>query len=156
MGQAVTIPTDLQAHVSQAKLTDLLDFSRKDFNKAFSLTVKKASVVESRWELVVLSNYSELITKGTTPTTLGFQFQDAGINFVKIESILADGSVDKGKFAFINQECHQKLSRSNLQENDVLFSIAGALGRTTIISKELLPANTNQALAIIRLKTERT
>jgi type I restriction enzyme S subunit len=33
-----------------------------------------------------------------------------------------------------------------------LFSIAGVLGRVTILKKEDLPANTNQALAIIRLK----
>ncbi len=38
-----------------------------------------------------------------------------------------------------------------MQENDVLFSIAGAIGRTAIVTKEILPANTNQALAIIRI-----
>lgn len=38
---------------------------------------------------------------------------------------------------------------------EYFISIAGALGRrTTIVKKELLPANTNQALAIIRLDEE--
>jgi len=41
-----------------------------------------------------------------------------------------------------------------LQENDLLFAIAGAtIGKTNIVTKEILPANTNQALAIIRLNT---
>lgn len=43
------------------------------------------------------------------------------------------------------------MKRSQLKENDILFSIAGTLGRTTVVNKELLPANTNQALAILRI-----
>ena len=46
------------------------------------------------------------------------------------------------------------MSRSQLQEGDVLFSIAGALGRTAVVTNEILPANTNQALAILRLKRD--
>ncbi|MDD7452104.1 MAG: restriction endonuclease subunit S [Treponema sp.] len=95
---------------------------------------------------------AELITKGTTPTTLGFSYIDEGINFVKIESIDANGKFDKTKFAHISEECHVSLKRSKLQKNDILFSIAGAIGRTAIVSEDILPANTNQALAIIRLK----
>ena len=38
-------------------------------------------------------------------------------------------------------------------ENDILFSIAGALGKIAIVTKGILPANTNQALAIIRLNS---
>lgn len=34
----------------------------------------------------------------------------------------------------------------------MLFSIAGTLGRVCLVNKGILPANTNQALAIIRLK----
>jgi type I restriction enzyme S subunit len=37
-----------------------------------------------------------------------------------------------------------------LAEDDILFSIAGTIGRTAIVTADLLPANTNQALAIIR------
>jgi len=37
-----------------------------------------------------------------------------------------------------------------LKKDDLLFSIAGSLGRITIINDDVLPANTNQALAIIR------
>lgn len=38
-------------------------------------------------------------------------------------------------------------------ENDILFSIVGALGNVYVADK-ILPANTNQALAIIRLKKQ--
>ena len=101
-----------------------------------------------------LGDICEVITKGTTPTSLGLKFSDAGVNFIKIESISESGNFLKEKFAYISKECHTKLSRSQLKEGDLLFSIAGVIGRTAIVTKDILPANTNQAIAIIRLKEE--
>lgn len=98
-----------------------------------------------------LGDIATVVTKGTTPTTIGFQFEDSGINFVKIESISEDGTFLKEKFSHISDECNVQMRRSQLQENDILFSIAGAIGRSAIVTKEILPANTNQALAIIRV-----
>lgn len=100
---------------------------------------------------VRLGNIATVITKGTTPTTLGYDFVDEGINFVKVESISENGEFLPKKFAHITSDCDQKLSRSQLQLNDLLFSIAGAIGRTAIVTDDILPANTNQALAIIRV-----
>ena len=98
-----------------------------------------------------LGDIATVITKGTTPTSIGFNFQNDGINFVKIESIDENGNFVYNKFDHISNECNEKLKRSQLQENDILFSIAGAIGRTAIVTKDILPANTNQALAIIRI-----
>ena len=103
---------------------------------------------------VKLSTLTEVITKGTTPTTLGFEFTESGVNFVKIECITEDSKFIVPKMLHISDECNQKLKRSILHEGDVLFSIAGAIGRTAIVTKEILPANTNQAVAIIRLKKD--
>lgn len=100
---------------------------------------------------VRLGDIATVVTKGTTPTTMGFQFEDSGINFVKVESISEDGTFLKEKFSHISDECNVQMRRSQLQENDILFSIAGAIGRSAIVTKEILPANTNQALAIIRV-----
>ncbi len=99
-----------------------------------------------------MGEISERITKGTTPTTIGYQFQNTGINFIKIESITESGNLITDKFAHITEKCHKELKRSQLKENDLVFSIAGAFGRVAIIPKSVLPANTNQALAIITLK----
>jgi type I restriction enzyme S subunit len=60
------------------------------------------------------------------------------------------------KFAFIDQACHEALKRSQLRKDDVLVSIAGALGRTGLVSDEICPANLNQALAIVRLGIDST
>lgn len=108
--------------------------------------------IDPEWEIVKLSDVSERVTKGTTPTTAGFEFQESGINFVKIESIDDNGYFITDKFAHINQKCNEALKRSQLKKGDVLFSIAGALGRVALVNKDILPANTNQALAIITPK----
>jgi type I restriction enzyme S subunit len=57
---------------------------------------------------------------------------------------------------YISRETHEALRRSILRGGDILFSIAGALGRVAMVTEEILPANTNQALAIIRLKQNGT
>lgn len=100
---------------------------------------------------VRLSEIAELITKGTTPTTWGYNFQEDGVNFLKIECFSEDGTYIKEKTAHISEECHEKLKRSKLRTGDILFSIAGAIGRVAVVTEEMLPANTNQALAIIRV-----
>jgi len=103
--------------------------------------------------MVELGSVSEWITKGTTPTTDGHKFQNSGISFIKIECIDDDGEIDPRKVAFIDEACHESLKRSQLRENDILFSIAGTrMGITGFITRVILPANTNQALAIIRVK----
>jgi type I restriction enzyme M protein len=114
----------------------------------FGQSLRKLEGVE--W--VKLKDITELITKGTTPTTIGHDFVDQGINFVKIESISESGKFLPEKFAHISMECHKELKRSQLENGDILFSIAGALGRVGVVNEEILPANTNQALSIIRLK----
>ena len=103
---------------------------------------------------VQLSEIAELITKGTTPTTLGYEFQDKGVNFLKIECFDEYGNFLSDKTAHISDKCNEKLKRSQLKAGDILFSIAGAIGRVGIVTREMLPANTNQALAIIRISDD--
>lgn len=73
---------------------------------------------------------------------------------MKVESITSTGEFIEEKFSHITPDCHAVLGRSQLQGGDILFSIAGALGRTAYVTEDILPANTNQALAIIRLKPD--
>jgi type I restriction enzyme S subunit len=44
------------------------------------------------------------------------------------------------------------LRRSILKYGDLLYTIAGTIGRLTLVEEPLLPANCNQAIAIIRPK----
>ena len=103
----------------------------------------------------MLSEITSVITKGTTPTSVGCSFSKNGINYIKSESITSSRTLDKSKYAFISEETHQKLKRSQIKENDILFSMAGMfLGKTGIVQADDVPANTNQAVAIIRIVPE--
>ena len=104
---------------------------------------------------VPLADLCLLVTKGTTPTTLGKPFVSEGINFIKAESILDSHTIDKNKFAFIDAETNDLLKRSIICSGDIVFTIAGTLGRFALIDESVLPANTNQAVAIIRADSQK-
>lgn len=100
---------------------------------------------EGEWELIKLGEVCDLITKGTTAKS---QSEQGKVNFVKVENLKDNKIYSVVK---ISEEEHLgSLKRSILFEGDILFSIAGTLGRTAIVRNNVLPANTNQALAIIR------
>jgi len=104
----------------------------------------------SEWGHTRIGQVAHRVTKGTTPTTIGGQFTERGIAFVKAESITDDGRIDQSKLAHIDDVTNELLSRSVLNEEDILFTIAGTIGRVAMVPYAILPANTNQAVAIIR------
>lgn len=105
------------------------------------------------WKTFSIGDIAEVVTKGTTPTTYGMPFTDDGVNFIKAEALNGDVSLDRSGFTFISEDTHEKLKRSQLEPNDVLITIAGAnVGKCGIVREEDLPANTNQAVGIIRVK----
>jgi len=101
------------------------------------------------WTVTTVGELAERVTKGSTPTSYGFKYQSKGINFVKTENINEDGVI-KTITDYIDEETNKFLSRSILQPYDILFSIAGTIGRVGIVQEKDVPANTNQALAILR------
>lgn len=106
------------------------------------------------WKECKAEELCTVVTKGTTPTTLGKKFTDSGINFIKGESILDNHTFDLQKISHIDDETNLMLKRSIIQPNDILFTIAGTLGRFAFIDETLTPANTNQAVGIIRANPE--
>ena len=125
------------------------------------LIAKKAAVKQAMmkasfenyesWSEIKLRDITTAITKGSTPTTYGFEYQSSGIAFIKAESIGSNFNILENHVAYIADEAYEAFSRSKLKMDDILISIAGVLGRVGIVPPEILPANTNQALAIVRL-----
>lgn len=108
--------------------------------------------IPKRWEVGCCKELCHVVTKGTTPTTLGFKYTESGINFIKVESIISNGVINPNKFSFIDEETNKALSRSVIYDGDILITIAGAtVGKLAMVNKNHLPANTNQALAIVRV-----
>lgn len=102
------------------------------------------------WNESTIDSIAKLVTKWTTPLS----FSKKWINFVKTECFKW-GSILLNKWLYIDDESHYwRLKRSILEENDILFAIAWSIWKSVIVKKEILPANTNQALAIIRLSSK--
>ena len=72
---------------------------------------------EKGWDRIKLGDICTCITKGTTPTTVGFSFVEEGVNFVKVESFV-DGKIDSTKLTHITYECNLALSRSQLESEE--------------------------------------
>ncbi len=122
------------------------------FYKEIEFQNTQTGKIPRDWQDATLSDLSEHITKGTTPTTYGFSYESSGVNFIKVESIDENGKFISENVNHIRKQANDALSRSMLKEKDILFSIAGALGRVALVSDKILPANTNQALSIIRIR----
>jgi len=152
---------DEQIRTTQAIIDKSKELKKGLMQKLFSEGIGHTEFKETKigripkdWDVVQLGELCEVITKGTTPTTNGFSYLEYGINFVKVESIDSFGQFKKQMFAYIGEDCHKSFKRSQLKEGDILISIAGALGRTAIVTNEILPANTNQAVGILRLENK--
>ena len=124
-----------------------LDFDAFD---GVELVQSQYGLIPNGWHYELLGNLCDCVTKGTTPTTLGKDFTDTGINFIKGESINDDHSFNKALFAHIDDKTDELLKRSRIYVNDIVFTIAGTLGKFALVDSSVVPANTNQAVAIIR------
>src|SRR6266705_1428551 len=104
------------------------------------------------WRWVELGEISEVVSKGTTPTTVGYSFTKTGIPFLRAEDVFG-GAVDPISIAFyIDLQTHNSvLSRSRLKPGDLLITIADTLGRVGYIPKNAPSLNCNQAVAFARL-----
>lgn len=163
--QIAQIQIQLPSLEKQREIVEKLDSTFADIDKLNSGTDLRMSLTLDLFKQIcrektqklgpssfkTLKELASVITKGTTPTSLGHKFRNEGVNFLKVESLDAAGGFIKTKFAYIDLDCQKALKRSQLKEFDVLVSIAGALGRTAIVTEYICPANINQALSIVRL-----
>ena len=116
--------------------------------------VTSLSELPRGWTQTTVNDVSILVTKGSTPTSYNFGYVPAGINFIKVEN-LRNGRLDRSSLLeFVTKDTHDFLKRSQLVKDDILFSIAGTIGKVAIVHSDDLPANINQAIAIIRCPWE--
>lgn len=112
--------------------------------------------VPRNWCWVKLSSLSQVISKGTTPKGGKSAYSDHGVKFLRVENINDDGTISHENIAYVSEELHHTfLKRSILEENDILVSIAGTLGKTGIVRSVDLPMNTNQAVAFVRITLDK-
>jgi type I restriction enzyme M protein len=126
-GKAVSIPEGLKEYVSTAELIDMLDFSRKEFNKAISLTPKKTIMIVTKWEIKKLSELVEIISGGTPNTNIS-EYWNGDIPWL----IVSDFN-KPSRFVYESEKKITELGLKNSNTNyleigDIIISARGTVG----------------------------
>ena len=103
---------------------------------------------------VKLGELCHVVTKGTTPTSIGLSFEEDGIPFLRITNI-GNNTVALDNVLFISNKTHKALSRSIVKPKDFLITIAGTIGKVAIVPDNFPESNCNQAVAILRFDYEK-
>jgi len=80
-------------------------------------------------------------------------FVDSGIPYIKVENYNEHG-INWDSIQYITPDIHDLLVKSKVRYGDILLSMAGTIGIATVFDKHL-EANSNQAIAKIRLNDDR-
>lgn len=112
---------------------------------------------EKGWDVEMLRDSCEFITKGTTPKNIKVfkKYLPGLIPFLKVYNLSSNGGIDfTYNPSYIDHETHTKLlKRSNVFPNDVLMNIVGPpLGKFGIVNNSFAEWNVNQAIVIFRCK----
>ena len=108
--------------------------------------------IPTHWTITQVKRGAVIISKGSTPSTIGSEFVESGVRFLKAENIL-NGTVLSEPSFFVDEATHNSMRRSHLQPNDLLVVIAGATtGKAGVLPAELTPANANQAVCFVRFR----
>lgn len=126
-GEQISIPEDLTPFVSQVYLHDMLDFSRKEFNKAFNLSAQSKVEIETQWELKKLG--SLCVVKGGKRLPKGENFSEIKTDYIYIRvTDFENQTVNTENLKYISEENYLKLKNYVITPQDIYISIAGTIG----------------------------
>lgn len=140
-GNNFTLPDELKEFAHTINMADMLDFSRKDFNKALSLNVNKTVTQASKWEMKRLGEVSRILIGGT-PARNNSTFFSGNNLWVSIAE-MKGGIIDVTK-EMISEEGVKKSNVKLIPAGTTLLSFKLSIGKTAIAGKDLY---TNEAIA---------
>lgn len=116
-GTLASVPANLAEFANTARLVDMLDFSRVEFEKQIVLSAKVSLAVSSRWPTQALReiaklNPSKSELKGVAPTTT--------ISFVEMAAVNEGGFIDRTETRVLGEIA--KGSYTYFAENDIILA----------------------------------
>lgn len=133
--QPLKIPTELQPYLTQAPLTDLLEFGRVEFDAAISIIPKSTVEIKSTWPIYKLETLMT-IARGASPRPIKdyLTTEENGVNWIKI------GDVGLGEKYITSTE--EKINLSGAKQSrfvkagDFILSNSMSFGRPYILKIE--------------------
>jgi len=134
----------ITSNINFKQLEDRIDaeYYKPEYLEVFNVLGKTKETLQS---------ISQIITKGETPLWRGNVYVSEGIPFLRVVNFVNE-ELDLSNIVYIPEFVHERMKRSQLKPDDVLFSMAGRIGTAVIVPQNLEIANINQAVAKIRLK----
>ncbi|QGW28731.1 restriction endonuclease subunit S [Phnomibacter ginsenosidimutans] len=112
----------------------------------------KLGMIPREWDCDSIDNLTDKVGSGVTPTGGSEVYKSQGILFLRSQNILY-GMLSLNDVAFITKEIDEIMENSRVKPFDVLLNITGAsIGRCAFFPEELIYANVNQHVCIIRFK----
>jgi type I restriction enzyme M protein len=126
-GELVTISEAFQNYVATSRVLDMLDFSRKEFNKVISLTPRKNALIQSKWDQVKLIDMCNLMRRGKTSS-----YGQSSIQIIKSGQARGYKEYDFKERYYVTPDFVS--DERNLQKGDLLLNSTGkgTAGRVTL------------------------
>lgn len=103
------------------------------------------------WHIRTINDLATHVGSGVTPKGGESVYQKEGILFIRSQNVHYSG-LDLSDIAYISNEIHNTMKRSEIFVNDILLNITGAsIGRCCIVPKFEGEMNVNQHVCSIRL-----
>lgn len=107
---------------------------------------------EGEWKKCTIAELATKVGSGVTPRGGEAVYKTEGHPFVRSQNV-GLGHLLLDDIAYIDEDTHQRQKNTELQLDDVLLNITGAsIGRSAIVTKEIVRGNVNQHVCIIRTK----
>jgi type I restriction enzyme S subunit len=159
---SILTSVDTVIEKTEAQINKLKDLKKAMMQELLTKGIGHAEFKDSpvgripvEWKVSSISEVSELITKGATPSTSGFDYVSKllpdGAKFLRGNNATLEGKYNDNDNKFICEDAYSFLARSQLQVDDCIVTIVGTVGASFLVEKNHLPANINQNVAMIRL-----
>lgn len=139
------IPQELEKYALKARLVDMLDFSRAEFNKAITLNLSKGAksanpFENSKFELVRLGEFEIKIQTAKRPEGGVGHYESGALSLGGEHIDNVNGCVRLNSPKFVPMEFYEEFKRQDkgiVKENDILMCKDGALtGKIALVRDE--------------------
>jgi len=134
---------------------DLLHRQNKTLESLAGALWRKMFVDEEKdnWEEIPLTEYLDFLEG---PGIRNWQYTNSGTRFINIR-LIDNGEINISKASYVSdEEANTKYKHFLLQENDMIVSTSGTLGKTAIIRSYHLPLMLNTSVIRFRPKDGRS